>query len=305
MIIAVPIDQHRVVQCGGARWTAKRPQAAFDSGPDAAWGGLRAGNAVRRQLEALGGAHVGYGSLGVPGGSVAVVGGRPFSNGGAGWNANAALAARVAGLGGGEAASAGAIRDAILRQPPGAAVVVLSHNGPAGLGSTPPDPCGVDWRGGPARPRYAPQGDHGDTDLAAALDAATAAGRPPALVVFGHMHSDLRMGGQRRMLALAPAPAAPHTLLLNAAVVPRVRGLPGGGVGSHFAVVSLRGGRVVRVRECWVEVGAGGSCRLAEHRDLFYLAPGEDGREVAHLYNAFTEQYETAEPPRAPPVPAI
>lgn len=64
-------------------------------------------------------------------------------------------------------------------------------------------------------------GDHGDPDLAAALDAVDAAGRPPAAaVVFGHMHH--RLCGDfkyRKRLKFTDN----GTLHLNAAVVPRMR----------------------------------------------------------------------------------
>ncbi len=64
-------------------------------------------------------------------------------------------------------------------------------------------------------------GDHGDPDLAAALDAAEGAGcPPPAAVVFGHMHHCLSGDGKlRRRLKFTEN----GTLHLNTAVVPRVR----------------------------------------------------------------------------------
>jgi uncharacterized protein (TIGR04168 family) len=53
------------------------------------------------------------------------------------------------------------ICDAASAAPKADVVVMVGHNGPAGLGTAAHDICGVDFR--PAA------GDHGDPDLAAAL----------------------------------------------------------------------------------------------------------------------------------------
>eukprot|EP00882_Tetradesmus_deserticola_P021112 GHRQ01022846.1.p2 GENE.GHRQ01022846.1~~GHRQ01022846.1.p2 ORF type:complete len:133 (+),score=51.47 GHRQ01022846.1:607-1005(+) len=68
--------------------------------------------------------------------------------------------------------------------PPSDCLVLMGHNGPAGLGSQRHNICGVDW--------VDEAGDHGDPDLASVLQQLREAGRHVALVVFGHMHHKLR-----------------------------------------------------------------------------------------------------------------
>ena len=54
-------------------------------------------------------------------------------------------------------------------------------------------------------------GDYGDIDLRQAVDAATAGGRAPALVTFGHMHQSLHKGygaGRRNMVQIDQATGA-------------------------------------------------------------------------------------------------
>ena len=125
---------------------------------------------VDQQLDLLGKAHVGYGHRDFDPLQLSVVGGRPFSWGGPKWRYEDFYAERfgVADL----AESTARITDAA-----GAAahetVIFLSHNGPAGLGDQPEDPCGRDWK--PIG------GDFGDPDLAAAISTAKATGKtvPP------------------------------------------------------------------------------------------------------------------------------
>lgn len=64
------------------------------------------------------------------------------------------------------------------------ALILMGHNGPAGLGAERHSICGVDWVSG--------AGDHGDPDLAHVLEQLQGAGRQVALVVFGHMHHTLK-----------------------------------------------------------------------------------------------------------------
>lgn len=72
------------------------------------------------------------------------------------------------------------------------ALLVMAHAGPAGLGSKRHNINGVDWKEG--------EGDWGDVDLAAAVKELAAAGRPPAAVVCGHMHHELRGEGVQMSL---------------------------------------------------------------------------------------------------------
>eukprot|EP00775_Hariotina_reticulata_P013812 gene13812-13933_t len=90
-------------------------------------------------------------------------------------------------------------------------------------------------------------GDHGDPDLQEVLHKLHQAGRPPALVVFGHMHHQLQGGGRRQMVHVDQQTG---TVFLNAATVPRVQIQPMKGAGPradskhHFLVVDLDDGRV-------------------------------------------------------------
>ncbi|MCB9680974.1 MAG: metallophosphoesterase [Alphaproteobacteria bacterium] len=88
-------------------------------------------------------------------------------------------------------------------------VVVLAHNGPTGLGARRDAPFGRDF--------HRDEGDWGDPDLAAALDAARERGRPVAAVVAGHMHHALAGGGER-----ATWGRRHETLVVNCARVPRI-----------------------------------------------------------------------------------
>ena len=98
-------------------------------------------------------------------------------------------------------------------------LIILAHNGPAGLGEKPSSICGIDWR--------SPGGDHGDPELTQAIstlkqDEACCV----PLVTFGHMHHTLRGGGLRQMVFVDDKDPASPTIYLNAATVPRVRPLP-------------------------------------------------------------------------------
>ena len=63
--------------------------------------------------------------------------------------------------------------------------MILAHAGPTGLGSDVESPCGRDWK--------VPNVDWGDKDLELAIDKIRKK-RIPDLVVFGHMHHELKSG---------------------------------------------------------------------------------------------------------------
>jgi uncharacterized protein (TIGR04168 family) len=90
-------------------------------------------------------------------------------------------------------------------------LILLAHNGPAGLGDTPDAPFGCD---------FAPEkGDFGDPDLRDALDHARASGRQVLAVVAGHMHHrNPKTGEERRTWSWDG-----DTLCINAANVARIR----------------------------------------------------------------------------------
>lgn len=89
-------------------------------------------------------------------------------------------------------------------------LIVLAHNGPAGLGADPAAPFGCD---------FAPQlGDFGDSDLRDALTHARATGHRVRAVVAGHMHHRSKHTGTWRRTWVHEH----ETLYLNAARVPRI-----------------------------------------------------------------------------------
>ena len=88
-------------------------------------------------------------------------------------------------------------------------LLILAHNGAAGLGDKRGDLCGRDF--------HARAGDWGDPDLAEALAHAKREGRTITAVLSGHMHHALRGGGQRTWQIERDG-----TLHVNAARVPRV-----------------------------------------------------------------------------------
>lgn len=89
-------------------------------------------------------------------------------------------------------------------------LVILAHNGPAGLGATPESLFGCD---------FAPDmGDFGDPDLAAAIDHARASGHRVQAVIAGHMHHRSKHTGTGRHTWAREQ----DTLYINAARVPRI-----------------------------------------------------------------------------------
>jgi len=95
-------------------------------------------------------------------------------------------------------AAAAAAVSPVPQVPPSHAVIILGHNGPAGLGSQRHAICGCDW--------LAEAGDHGDPGPAGRCwPRAAAGGPPPALVVFGHMHHQLQGPSTAAQLLLGPS----------------------------------------------------------------------------------------------------
>ncbi|GIL68674.1 hypothetical protein Vafri_21915, partial [Volvox africanus] len=183
---------------------------------------------VWEQLVALGTSHVGYGTMRLDEQGYTVVGARPFSKGGKNFSSIRSFMESLYGVTSMEE-SAQRIVQVALSAPAHHPLIVMGHNGPAGLGSRAFDVCGVDWE--PSA------GDHGDPDLQAALADLHRAGRRVSLVTFGHMHHRLHAASRhrpsplRRMVALDPATG---TVFLNAATVPRI--IPASNAASAAAV---------------------------------------------------------------------
>ena len=218
---------------------------------------------IYEMLDVLGSSHVGYATTTFPGVDCVFAGARPFSKGGVQWSAVKAFYEKYYGVGSMEE-SAERILDAILGHEDTATggeagaevpLVVLAHNGPSGLGSTKYAPCGVDF--------MEPEDDFGDPDLEEALETAyMSCGKKAALVTFGHMHSRLKHGGMRNMVAVD---ARMGTVYLNAAVVPRVTSVGETSLSRrHFVRVRLVDGVVVRAENVWVRVDEDGGVDATE-----------------------------------------
>ena len=198
-------------------------------------------NLAKEQLKILKDSHVGYDSKHLGSSTqqqIAVVGGRPFSEGGPEIKNKAVCEAiyDVADM----TRSAERIRSTIDKQPKDLPVVVIAHNGPTGLGNRRSDPCGVDFK--------AREGDYGDPDLRTAISRAE---RSVSLVAFGHMHQGLIGAGLRDMLKLE---AQKDTVFLNCAIVPRAIEIPRTRErASQFTVVELEGDCVTEVKSVWVK----------------------------------------------------
>jgi uncharacterized protein (TIGR04168 family) len=159
------------------------------------------------QLDLIGDTHVGYGKLEFPQWDLTVVGGRPFSSGGSEWTNRRFYRDRYG------IHNLTESTDRIVQQiqaAQGQQIILMGHNGPAGLGDRPDSPCGKDWN--PLG------GDHGDRDLEAAIQQAEQLGKSILFVTFGHMHHRLRhLTAQRDRLRQTA-----YTTYLNAACVPRI-----------------------------------------------------------------------------------
>jgi uncharacterized protein (TIGR04168 family) len=191
---------------------------------------------VQQQLDLLGKCHVGYGCKDFPELGVSVVGSRPFSWGGTNWKYSKFYKKRF-----GVHSFAESARR-ITQSIEAAAcetILIIGHNGPAGLGDRPDDPCGKDWGDNPG-------GDYGDPDLTLAIAQAQAAGKSIPLVTFGHMHHRLKSGAPRRTQQQVD-----QTRYFNAACVPRV-GTIDGEPARHFGLVTLVNGRVEQATQAWV-----------------------------------------------------
>ncbi|MCM1984961.1 TIGR04168 family protein [Lyngbya confervoides] len=192
----------------------------------------------KEQWEILSPYHLCYRSLNFETLGLSVVGGRPFSWGGPNWNLQAFYQEWFG------VASAAESRDRILASLQAAThnpVIIVSHNGPYGLGDQPEDPCGKDWN--PIG------GDYGDQDLAEAIAAGRDLGKQVSLVAFGHMHHRLRHTQARIRRRLHQDDHG--TLYLNAACVPR-RITHSGKNYHQFSTVTLCGSEIRAIDALWV-----------------------------------------------------
>ena len=129
-------------------------------------------------------------------------------------------------------------------------IVILAHNGPAGLSFETHDIWGKDFG-------KSPRGDWGDEDLELAIDRIKSAGLRVPLVIAGHMHHKLitpRGALRTRFLR------AYGTIYMNAAVVPRTKQIANGTILSYFVRVFFSAGKLQGFEEIWVDP----SCRIRE-----------------------------------------
>jgi len=170
--------------------------------------------------------------------ALAVVAGRPHSMGGPRLSFRRYLAERF----GVSSLDQSARRlESLVDQCDGEAILFLAHNGPTGLGAGAADIWGCDFR--------AAEGDFGDPDLRRAVDYAKQQGKRVIAVVAGHMHHQLRGGGQRRWLIQQDG-----LCYVNAARVPRLS-RRGGRLRRHHVLLRWDGQRV-QVDEVWAKVAA-------------------------------------------------
>jgi uncharacterized protein (TIGR04168 family) len=118
-------------------------------------------------------------------------------------------------------------------------LVLLGHNGPAGLGTEPFAPFGCDWK--------AEGGDHGDPVFSSLLDHAHSTGKEVVLSVAGHMHN-VHHGRARVALRFAT-----RTPVLNACCVPRLELHDGALWRWDYRAEFIRGAGVRKLeRTAWV-----------------------------------------------------
>ena len=193
-------------------------------------------NWFQQQWDLLSPFHVGYRSLDFHDLALSVVGGRPFSWGGPKWFVSDFYEQWFG------VTSLEDSRDRIIEALQSATynhVVILSHNGPFGLGADPEDICGKDWR--PIG------GDHGDRDLSDAIAAVPE--KTVSLVTFGHMHHHLRHRKDRVRERLRQDDLG--RLYLNAAAVPRIE--PTTQPSLHqFSLVTYQAQTLQTIESVWV-----------------------------------------------------
>lgn len=194
---------------------------------------------LRSSLELLGDDHLAYGVRELPAAKISIIGARPFS-----WGGASLRSPEVYGEFWGVSdmrTSAGRIVEA-ARRAQHRDLLILAHNGPAGLGSEPRSIYGKDFG--------KPGGDWGDRDLEMALGQLEELELRVQCVVAGHMHHrTLRpRGAQRHRFVRRGA-----TLFVNPAVVPRLRVAAGGVELAHYMRMHWQEGRMIGFDEIWVD----------------------------------------------------
>ena len=196
----------------------------------------KSGNVLRQQIALLGDIHCGWDiwtSQTLP---FSVVGGRPCSSGG-GFHLSRAVQAVYGPVTFEQ--SVDLIVAASEKVPDTQPLVVMAHCGPTGLGSNHDSPCGRDWK--------KPSLDWGDRDLAIALDRMMRRRRPD-LVVFGHMHHQLKRGSGVRCSLLRDRKGIAY---INAACVPRSGNDGNGRLLHHLSWAEFDGPKLKHLSHRW------------------------------------------------------
>jgi len=222
---------------------------------------------VTAQLELLGVAHVGYSKLDLPSLQLSIVGGRPFTWGGAEWKNGEFLQERynISSFAESTAKIIANIQDTAYNN-----LIFLGHNGPAGLGKEAEAICGRDWQ--PLG------GDHGDPDLAAAIAQAQLLGKQVSLVSFGHMHHRLRHTTSR--LRNPVVTSSRGTVYLNAASVPRILHSDRG-KSRNFSLVTLAEGIVTEASLIWLN----DNFEIISNRKLYHSGASIDRLSPQSCYS--------------------
>jgi len=159
-----------------------------------------------------------------------VICGRPFAMGNSELSSPAALQASY---GIHSAAESSARLKLLVDRAETEHLLFLAHNGPRGLGAD----AGALW----GRDFHPEAGDWGDLDLAEAIEHARVTSRRVLAVVAGHMHWQLRAGGERRWQLERDG-----TLYVNAARVPRIVEPEGRKAHHHIALQLSKSGAHAR-----------------------------------------------------------
>jgi uncharacterized protein (TIGR04168 family) len=195
-------------------------------------------NWFTKQLDLLGDTHVGYSKLDFPSLELSVVGGRPFTWGGAEWKNKEFLQTlyQVNNFQESTAKIVSAARKSTYDN-----LIFLAHNGPYGLGNKPYSINGRDWGYG--------GGDFGDHDLTDAINIIRQEKKVP-LVVFGHMHHSLRYTSEyiRQRITIDEV----GTVYLNVASVPRIIRKNDSTI-RNFTMVTFKGGEIFNIDLIWID----------------------------------------------------
>lgn len=242
---------------------------------------------IVEMLDCLGDDHIGYSVSSARDLGIVLAGGRPFSKGGMHWSAVEEFYRTYYDIHSLDDSTTRILDGFLDEATSDLCLVVVAHNGPAGLGGNQEDPCGIDF--------MEPADDFGDPDLDDALDIASSCGRIASLVLFGHMHHTLKKGGYRNMVAVDESRG---TVYLNAAVVPRVKTVQKGEdievKCRHFLQVGLADGQVQDAANVWVSVSHASEnpavCEIAEEEVILKRAASDENKDVSvvSFYKAYT-----------------